>query len=164
MLPIDLTDRVAQALDRIQAQASAKSIEIALEAPSSLPTVGDPGLIDRLVWNLLDNALKFTSPGGHVEVELAALAGDVLLQVSDSGPGIQPEMRDKIFRRFQRGDASRGSAEGTGLGLAIVRAIAEAHGGSVRVDNRPTGGARFQVRLPAGGPAITRNNGVQAGA
>lgn len=149
--PIDLRERVADTIDRIANQAEGKSIEIVQHASGPVPALCDPGLVDRLAWNLLDNAIKFTTPGGRVEVDVRPQDGHVVLEVSDTGPGLRPGTEEKIFQRFQRGDISRGPVEGTGLGLAIVKVVAEAHGGTVTADNRRTGGARFRVTLPTDG-------------
>ena len=114
----------------------------------------DPVLIDRLLWNLLDNAIKFTPPGGRVEVRAGSTSrGTIEIEVSDTGPGIREGMEDRVFERFRQEDSSRGAREGAGLGLAIVKAIAQAHGGSVAAENRPEGGSRFRVTLPTGEPA-----------
>lgn len=153
LTPIDLTERVADTIDRIANQAAAKSIEIRPHSSGPVPAMVDPALIDRLVWNLLDNAIKFTTPGGHVDVRVHSRDGHAVVEVSDTGPGLRPGTEERIFQRFQRGDVSRGPVEGTGLGLAIVKAVAEAHDGTVSADNRPTGGARFRVTLPTGHPA-----------
>ncbi len=145
---LDLRELAADSIDRIRSQADAKSIAINLNAPLPTSVSCDPGLLGRLIWNLLDNAVKFTTPGGRVEVDVGSIDGTVVLDVSDTGPGIREGAESKIFERFQREDPSRGSIEGTGLGLAIVKAIAEAHEGTVAANTRPTGGARFRVKLP----------------
>jgi signal transduction histidine kinase len=109
---------------------------------------GDRGDLERLVRNLIDNAERYGS--GRVVVGLAEHQGTVRLAVADDGPGIPADDRERVFDRFTRLDDSRSSsAGGTGLGLAIVRAIAERHGGSVRVDDGPLGGAELVVTLPA---------------
>jgi signal transduction histidine kinase len=107
----------------------------------------------RLVVNLIENALRHTPPGTSIEASVRRNAGDVVLVVADDGPGIDPELAGRIFDRFVRGEGDR--AGSSGLGLAIVRAVAESHGGSVRLELPPDGGARFEVRLPAAEPAAT---------
>ena len=100
----------------------------------------------RVVTNLLDNALRHAS--AVVSITLAS-ASDVVLTVTDDGPGVAPEDRERIFERFTRADDVRDRATGgMGLGLAIVKEIVEAHGGTIQVDDAPGGGARFVVRLP----------------
>jgi two-component system, OmpR family, sensor kinase len=102
--------------------------------------------LHRLVGNLVENALVHTPPGTEVVVRVGKTAGWAVLEVEDSGPGIPPEARERIFDRFVRGAGETGG--GSGLGLAIVRAVAERHGGSVTVTEGMAGGARFVVRLP----------------
>jgi two-component system sensor histidine kinase MprB len=104
---------------------------------------GVPARLDRAVANLLDNAAKWSPPGGTVEVAL--LDGD--LTVCDHGPGIAPEDRPHVFDRFFRADVARGRP-GSGLGLAIVRQVAESHGGSVAAEGAEGGGALLRLRLP----------------
>jgi signal transduction histidine kinase len=98
--------------------------------------------------NLLDNAVSFTPPGGTVRVELAAGGGEARLAVLDDGPGIPEDHAGRIFDRFfsYRPDGRRDGH--AGLGLAIVKAIVDGYGGSIRAENRPEGGARFEVTLP----------------
>jgi two-component system sensor histidine kinase MprB len=101
---------------------------------------GSPEQIDRAVVNLLDNAVKWSPPGGEVEVTLS----DAVLSVRDSGPGFDPQDLPHVFDRFYRAEKARG-LPGSGLGLAIVRQTAEAHGGYARAANDPAGGARLEV-------------------
>jgi signal transduction histidine kinase len=97
---------------------------------------------------LVDNALKYTQPGGRVRIGAALDGGAAVVTVTDTGPGVPIAERGSIWRRLYRGDLSR-SQRGLGLGLSLVKAIVEAHGGSVGVDEAPGGGARFTLRLPA---------------
>jgi two-component system sensor histidine kinase KdpD len=107
-------------------------------------------LFEQVLINLIDNAIKHGAP----PIELRARSGGamVVLDVIDHGPGVPPELSSTVFDKFVR--ASK--APGAGLGLAVVRAIVEAHGGRVRVDTAPGGGARFRVELPAEHPAVRR--------
>jgi signal transduction histidine kinase len=102
----------------------------------------------QLTINLVDNAIKYTPPGGTVKVTTRHEMGWAVLEVADSGPGIQPEHRQRIFERFFRADSARSRGNGAGLGLAISRWIAEAHGGEIRVEDAAAGGSTFSVRLP----------------
>ncbi|HVU36565.1 MAG TPA: sensor histidine kinase, partial [Opitutaceae bacterium] len=97
--------------------------------------------------NLVDNALKYTPGGGRVTLAARAETHAVVITVVDNGPGVPASEREAVFRRLYRGDSSR-SQRGLGLGLSLVKAIVEAHGGTVAVDDAPGGGARFTVRLP----------------
>jgi two-component system sensor histidine kinase MprB len=123
----------------------------------SKPTsvVGDPQHLDRAVWNLVENAAKWSEPGGLVEVTTEG--GEVL--VRDHGPGIDPGDRPFVFDRFYRSQSARGR-QGSGLGLAIVRQVAESHGGKVELEDAPDGGAAFRLTLIE---APSNTNGVATG-
>jgi signal transduction histidine kinase len=125
--------------------------EVAIDAAPGLWVDAVPDDLHRLALNLLENALRHTPPGTPVRAAALRDADAIELTVEDEGPGIPAELRERLFDRFVRGGADGGGG-GSGLGLAIVRAVAEAHGGSVRVEERPGGGVRFVVRLPAGTP------------
>lgn len=144
---IELAERVGDIVDRLQPRAGARNVDLHFESEGRLRMLGDGALIDRLAWNLADNALKFAPSGGRVAVVVAARNGDALLTVSDDGPGIPPEDLEQVFERFYR-SPGLADPDGSGLGLAIVRAIALAHGGDAVARNRPEGGAEFTVRLP----------------
>jgi PAS domain S-box-containing protein len=105
--------------------------------------------IERVVQNLLDNAVRHTPSGGRIMIRLRATDGEVVLTVDDEGPGIAQDDLDRIFEPFVQGPEQReAAAPGTGLGLALAREITLLHGGTVAATNRPSGGARFEVRLP----------------
>ena len=109
---------------------------------------GDQELLRRLVLNLLDNAIRYTPPGGRIEVSLEPGEQEHLIRVSDTGPGFAPEEADHVFERFYRGDKARSRKEGGfGLGLSIVKWIAEAHHGRVELESSPGSGSVFTVRL-----------------
>jgi signal transduction histidine kinase len=110
---------------------------------------GDRPRLEQVAANLIDNAVKFTPPGGRVDVALSRQDGTARLDVRDTGPGIPPQELPRIWDRLFRGDGSRGE-RGLGLGLSLVRAIVEAHGGTVTVDSEPGRGSRFTVSLPQG--------------
>ena len=132
-------------------KASAKQVELRLHADSAITGLFDQDLMERLIWNLTDNAIKFTPPAGSVDVHIEDSDDHVRLTVSDTGPGIPAEKLARVFERFFRLDeARRASADvgGSGLGLSIARAIVMLHGGEITAANRPEGGAEFAVRLP----------------
>ncbi len=109
----------------------------------------DGEMVARVVRNLIENARRHAGPDGTVRVSSAALDGRLRIRVDDDGPGIPPHERERIFDRFHRSDAARArSSGGAGLGLAISRAIVEAHGGSIRAEESPLGGARISFDLP----------------
>jgi two-component system sensor histidine kinase ChvG len=144
--PVDLV-----ALAREVAEHTELARGVTIETPPGGPAaLGDADRLAQIVRNLIDNAVTFSPDGGTIRVEVVPDGQrSVVLMVSDEGPGIPPEMMGRIFERFY---SSRPKDEAfamhSGLGLAIVRAIAEAHGGQVFVENLPAGGARFSVRLP----------------
>jgi signal transduction histidine kinase len=109
---------------------------------------GDVEWLRQLFVNLVDNALRFTPEGGRIEVDLAPGAGEVRVRVRDTGPGIPPEERERIFERFY-GSGPRDGVVVRGLGLTIARTIARNHGGEIEVESAPGEGATFLVRLPA---------------
>ncbi len=145
--PVDLVEVVREAVDSTQAIEPDRPIE--LHAPDPAHVLGDEGRLRQVVDNLLDNARVHTPGGSPVEVGVAADHGDVVLSVTDHGPGLAPEVVARAFERFYRGDPSRSRTKGgAGLGLSIVSAIVEAHGGSVSARSNEGQGATFEVRLP----------------
>lgn len=144
--PVQLERVVREALTHFQPIAGNTSVEV-LATTNGCNVEGDPERLRQLVWNLLDNALKFTPPGGQVRVALEQREAEAVLTVADSGSGIASEHLDKIFNRFYRADTAR-QGTGAGLGLSICRAIAEAHGGTIAVESDVGEGTTFTVKLP----------------
>ncbi len=142
----DVRTLVEQAADLYREVAEERKITLTVEQPEPAEVDGDPIRLGQAINNLLDNALKYTPSGGRVVLATRAEPDDVVITVSDTGPGIRAEEHEAVFRRLYRGDASR-SRRGLGLGLSLVKAIVEAHGGTVAVDDGPEGGARFIIRL-----------------
>jgi len=127
-----------------------------------LPQVdADPMQIDQVLTNLLENASRFSVPGGEIAVTAARWQGTVQLRISDRGPGVAPEDRERVFEEFYRHDAGAGRG-GSGLGLAIARAIVLAHGGRIWIEGAAVGGAVFVVELPVAAAQETRD--AQGGA
>jgi len=151
---VDLSIMVVEAVG--DAHAAGPDHEWMLELPEEPVTViGDDARLRQVLVNLLANARIHTPAGTRVTTSLEMGAGEVVLRVSDSGPGVPEEAIGGLFERFSRGDTSRTRATGsTGLGLSIVKAVTEAHGGSVEVDSEP-GATSFIVRLPATGSLAT---------
>ncbi len=142
----DLSDLLEEALSPFRSTAATKQIELRLTMHDGLePIWCDKSSLGMALANLLDNALKFTQPGGLVELAATSQAQATLLTVSDNGPGIQPNDQKKIFERFYRGEESQ-LLPGVGLGLAIVKSVVEAHGGNVSMESRD--GAIFTIELP----------------
>ncbi|MGH3443317.1 MAG: sensor histidine kinase [Nitriliruptorales bacterium] len=109
----------------------------------------DHVLVERILENLVTNAMKFTRAGTRVQVRAAANGDGVLLVVEDEGAGVPAEEREAVFERFRRGSQTSTTAPGSGIGLYLVRCFAELHGGRAWVEGRPEGGACFRVSLPA---------------
>ncbi|MEM2002731.1 MAG: ATP-binding protein, partial [Candidatus Methanomethylicaceae archaeon] len=120
------------------------------EIADDLPTLAiDPQRIEQVLLNILDNACRYTPPGGTIRLSARTENSAVHVSVRDEGPGIAPEDLLHIFERFYRGDKSRArSSGGTGLGLAIAKALIEAHGGKIWAENAPEGGACVHFTLP----------------
>ena len=118
--------------------------------PVGLEATGDPERLQQVVANLLDNAVRHSPPEGRVSLVAYNGGPTTTIAVEDDGPGIPPEDAQRVFERFYRSDAARSSKDGgSGLGLAIARWIVDAHGGSIRAEQRPDGqGARIVVELP----------------
>ena len=125
--------------------------EVRVELPEDLPLVAiDEVLIERVLVNLLDNALRYTPAGSPIELRASAGQGEIEVEILDRGPGLAPGEEQRIFEKFTRGAGSR-SSRGIGLGLAVARAIVEAHGGRIEAANREGGGAAFRFTLPLAG-------------
>ena len=142
-----LADVIDGAVDRLLPQARAQQVELSYEADNLPAVLGDPDLLERVLANLLLNALKFTPAGGSIRVRAVAQDGSVVVSVSDTGVGIAAEDVPRVFERFYKADRARGSG-GTGLGLAIVKHMIEAHGGRVSVESEEGQGATFTFTIP----------------
>jgi two-component system sensor histidine kinase KdpD len=141
---------VGSALERVERDAAKPRVSVRL--PPALPLVAcDGALLELVLVNLLENALKHAPAGTPIEVAAAETERELILSVLDRGPGIPEPERERVFEKFYRSPAARG-AEGVGLGLAICRAIVRAHTGRIWVENRPDGGAGFHVALPRAEP------------
>ncbi|MDA8288738.1 MAG: ATP-binding protein [Actinomycetota bacterium] len=141
---------MAEAAERVRAAAEQRSVEVVLDEPSPpVAVLGDRRQLTSAIYNLLENAVKFSYEGGTVECRGEATADEVTISVRDKGIGIPARDLERIFERFYRVDHGRSrSTGGTGLGLAIVRHVAQNHHGTVHVDSREGEGASFSLRLP----------------
>jgi len=147
--PLDLADVVVEAAGELGPVSRGHHLEI---DPVAAPIIGARDDILRVVLNLIENALRHTPPGTQITVSTRPLPdGGAVLTVTDTGPGIPPELAPRLFERFVRGRGDRGGS--FGLGLAIVAAVASAHDGTVSVERGPAGGARFVVAFGPGSPA-----------
>ncbi len=146
--PVDLAALAVSIADQLDPVAQSKGITLAAEASEPVVVLGDAGWLERLLLNLLDNAIKFTAAGGRIAVRVRGEASDAVLEVRDTGAGIAPDALPHLFERFFRGDPARSAAaEGAGLGLSLVKWIADRHGATVSVDSRPNEGSTFVVRM-----------------
>ena len=146
----DVAEALERAADSARPLAAARGIELVASAVRSLPILhGDVHRIGQVIDNLVSNALKFTPPGGTIELTAARSDGGVVIAVTDSGVGIPPDDLRRLFERFYRTDsAQRDGIPGIGLGLAIARAIVEAHEGTIAVESTPGVGTTFRIELP----------------
>ena len=144
-----LGELVGDIVQNYALRAQERAVTIAVELDAGAPPVSaDVAMVERLIENLVENALKFTPQGGRIGIAVRADGDAVLLSVADSGPGIPPDERDRIFDRFYRIDRPE-AGNSSGLGLAIVRRIVELHDARIAVDDNPGGGARFRVEFAA---------------
>ncbi len=144
---------MAEAAERVRAAAEQRSVDVVLDEPSPpVAVLGDRRQLTSAVYNLLENAVKFSYEGGVVECRGALDLDDVVVEVRDKGVGIPARDLERVFERFYRVDHGRSrSTGGTGLGLAIVRHVAQNHHGTVSVESREGEGATFTLRLPLHG-------------
>jgi signal transduction histidine kinase len=144
---VDMAAVVEDACELFQPLAEDKGIAVVVEVPPGALVAGDIQRLQRMVANLLDNAIKYTPTEGTVTVSINGDTGQIFLSVSDTGVGISGEGLAKVFDRFYRCDPSRSHA-GVGLGLSLVMAIARSHGGDVAATSSPGRGSTFTVSLP----------------
>lgn len=148
---MDAADMARRAVEAVQDQARGAGVALSLDAPASVPLVGDAFRLEQVVLNLLTNALRY-GKGQPVSVHLRTEGGEALLSVRDRGPGIAPADQERIFRQFERGTETQ-QVPGLGLGLFISREIVQAHGGRLEVRSAPGEGAEFTLRLPLPAPS-----------
>jgi len=143
---------VASCLRGLEAEARARRVRLEAELADGVPEVRiAPDKVERVLLNLVTNALRHTPSNGAVAVVVRARNGSVEVAVEDTGEGLAAGIEERMFDRFWRGDAARSGGRGNaGLGLAIARGLVEAHGGRIWAENRPEGGARIAFTLPSG--------------
>ena len=145
--PVDLVQLVEELGSQMRLGADVEGVDLSVRAPAELPAVeADRDRILQVMYNLIGNALKFTPSGGQVTVVAEQAPGGVSVTVSDTGPGIEPEMKENLFDRFWRGHGT--NLRGAGLGLAIVKGILDAHGTRVDVETEVGRGSSFSFTLP----------------
>ena len=149
---VSLAESIRKAMDSVGVQAEKKKVAVEISNLEDLPhLIADPGMIDSVAGNLLDNAVKYTNPGGRISVRGCTDGREVVFEVSDSGIGIPEQERSLLFEAFFRAsNALRTEAEGTGLGLTIVKRIVEGLRGSISITSTEGEGTTVTVRLPIG--------------
>ena len=148
--PVEIDDLIRNAIDYYSAAAKQKGIKLSLSVPAvSLPLLeGNEAMLQRALNTLIDNAICYTQPGGHIEIIIKITQKSVALIVEDDGPGIAPEHQAHIFEQFYRADQSRTDRAHSGLGLCIAKSIIENHRGQLIFDSREPRGSRFSIFLP----------------
>jgi signal transduction histidine kinase len=159
--PVELAPLVQRVAGDVTASRTDRTVEVRSDVPPDLPRLeADPERLHQVLFNLLDNAYRFTPTGGVVTVRAVRENGSLRVSVHDTGPGIPPEHLPLVFERFYRADPSRSREDGgTGIGLAIARSVVEAHGGKIWVESTVGKGATFSFVLPAGERAPANPDG-----
>ncbi|MBL7687530.1 MAG: CHASE2 domain-containing protein [Bdellovibrionaceae bacterium] len=146
--PLDLNDAIERVALRLSPLAQEKGLKLDVKLEPLFSIEADPTLLDEMILNLIENAIKYTPPGGRVAVSSTETEDRVVLTVSDNGPGIPSEDQDAIWNKFTRGRSAHSSASGSGLGLYLVKYFVELHGGSVFLSSAPGQGTTIGFRLP----------------
>ena len=147
----ELTHLVAQTVDLYEDVADDAGLEIHAAVPGHIAVDADSNRLRQVLANIVDNAVKYTPPGGRIDISAGQDAGTAWIRVADTGSGISAEDVPRVWERLYRGDKSR-STRGLGLGLSLVKAIVEAHGGQVTLSSQPGAGTTVEVRLPTSAP------------
>jgi signal transduction histidine kinase len=151
---VNVSEMIHQVVDLYQYVAEEKNIDVKVECASDMHVAADYNRMREVLANLLDNAIKYTNPGGSIAIEAQKEKEQVIIRVKDTGSGIPSNEIAKIWDRLHRGDKSR-SQPGLGLGLSLVKAVVEAHKGRVEVHSEPGVGSIFTVYLFTGPSAIS---------
>jgi signal transduction histidine kinase len=149
--PFSMREALERGVVMVRERATKDGVRVALAADPDVDVVeGDERRIRQVIFNLVSNAVKFTPAGGAVDVSAVQMNGEVRVSVTDTGPGIAPEDRERIFEEFQQTEAGVEQREGTGLGLALSKRLVELHGGRIWVESELGKGSKFTFALPAG--------------
>ena len=147
--PFSLREALERGVVMVRERATEDGVRVAFEADPEIDVVdGDERRIKQVIFNLLSNAVKFTPAGGEVDVGVIRVNGEVRVSVADTGPGIAPEDRERIFEEFQQTETGGEHHEGTGLGLALAKRFVELHGGRIWLVSEPGRGSTFTFALP----------------
>ena len=148
--PFSLREALERGVVMVRERATEEGVRVAFAADPEVDVVdGDERRIKQVIFNLLSNAVKFTPAGGEVDVSATRVNGEVRVSVADTGPGVAPEDRDRIFEEFQQSETGVGQREGTGLGLPLSKRFVELHGGRLWLESEPGHGSTFTFALPA---------------
>lgn len=152
---VSLGPLVTQVMSEIEVASADRDVDVRSDVPDDLPSIeADPERVHQVIFNLVDNAVRFTPEGGEVRIQAHRHNGSVEVSVADTGVGIPPEALPRLFERFYRVDPARAREDGgTGIGLAIARSVVEAHGGTIRAESEPGQGSTFTFDLPVARPA-----------
>jgi signal transduction histidine kinase len=148
LFAVDLGASIENVLRLYRSEFDARNITLTTNLKNGITVYGNPDQLERIFANLVQNALRYTPPGGEVRIEEARRRDSVSVHIRDTGAGIPRDQLEKIFERFWRGESARTRSTGTGLGLAIVRALVKRHGGDISVESEPGAGSDFIVTLP----------------
>ena len=149
LAPLRMADVAAAVITALGPQAAERGVEMRLEDDGAPPALADSGRLRQVLFNLLENAIKYSPPGGEIVVRTRAAGGEVRLEVSDRGPGIGAADQERLFKEFSRVNPPGMRVVGAGLGLALSRMLAGAMGGRIGVESEPGRGSTFWVALPA---------------
>jgi signal transduction histidine kinase len=148
--PFSLREALERGVVMVRERATEEGVRVAFAADPEVDVVdGDERRIKQVIFNLLSNAVKFTPAGGEVDVSATRVNGEVRVSVADTGPGVAPEDRDRIFEEFQQSETGVGQREGTGLGLSLSKRFVELHGGRLWLESELGHGSTFTFALPA---------------
>jgi signal transduction histidine kinase len=151
MQPFSLREALERGVLMVRERATEDGVRVGFTADPEVDVVdGDERRIKQVIFNLLSNAVKFTPAGGEVDVSATRVNGEVRVSVADTGPGIAPEDRERIFEEFQQSDTGSEQQEGTGLGLALSKRFVELHGGRIWLESEVGRGSTFTFALPMG--------------
>jgi signal transduction histidine kinase len=151
---VDIDRLVANVRARYDLDALAQRVLVAYTGPPGLEVYGNPDQIERIVANLVENAIRHTAAGGNVTVSWSSDQHRMQIAVQDTGAGIAPHQQERVFDRFWRGDGVRGAGGGSGLGLAIAQALARRHGGTLSLTSEPGRGSSFTLSVPRRPPSL----------
>lgn len=147
--PLDVSEKTRRAADMLEPMLEEKHLQFKRELAEGLPELSlDPDRLNQILYNLITNAIRYTTPGTTITLQTEKTDKGVRLTVADEGPGIAPEDLPHVFEQFYRGDKSRNRASGgSGIGLSLAKSFVEAQGGTIHAENRKTGGAAFIVEF-----------------